>query len=86
MAIELPAELIRLQREANLARQEASTREYSAEGWKPWLDAVDAVHIAVTKYAKEAGLSRHEVEKAVKTAANAAEAPPEDSSGGVGTE
>ncbi|WP_329389757.1 hypothetical protein OG625_37130 [Streptomyces sp. NBC_01351] len=76
MAIELPDELIRLQREANLARLEAATRESSAEGWKPWLDAVNAVQTAVTAYAKEAGLSRHEVEKAVQTAAKT-EAPPE---------
>lgn len=57
---------------------EAATREDGVEGWKPWLDAVDAVHAAVTEYAKEAGLSRHEVEKAVKSAARRdAEAPPE---------
>jgi len=69
-----------------MARMQATTREYSAEGWKPWLDAVDAVQAAVTAYAKEKGLSRHEVEKAVKTAAKASEAPPEDASGGAGTE
>ncbi|MFE2323608.1 hypothetical protein ACFXD5_06740 [Streptomyces sp. NPDC059385] len=86
MAIEPPDELIQLQREANRARQEATTREYSAEAWRPWLDAVDAVHAAVTEYAKEQGLSRHEVEKAVKTAAKAAETPPEESSDGAGTE
>ncbi|MCX5197203.1 hypothetical protein OOK31_25450 [Streptomyces sp. NBC_00249] len=77
MAIDLPEHLVQLQREANMARQEAATREYSSEGWKPWLDAVDAVHAAVTEYAKEKGVSRHEVEKAVKTAAKASEAPPE---------
>ncbi|MFI1286442.1 hypothetical protein ACH4U5_37760 [Streptomyces sp. NPDC020858] len=76
MAIELPDELVQLQRAANAARREATTDAYGPEGWKPWLDAVDAVHVAVTKYAKETGQSRHEVEKAVKTAANA-EAPPE---------
>ncbi|MFF4576894.1 hypothetical protein ACFY15_00555 [Streptomyces sp. NPDC001373] len=82
MAIELPSELINLQREANLARQVATSSEYSPAGWKPWLDAVDAVHAAVTKYAKEKDLSRHEVEKALKTAAKA---PPEGSDG-AGTE
>lgn len=79
MAIELPDELIRLQREANLARQQATTCEYSAQGWKPWLDAVDAVHSAVTAYAKEHGLSRHEVEKAVKVAARSDTAAPPES-------
>ncbi|MEW1638625.1 hypothetical protein AB0469_31775 [Streptomyces sp. NPDC093801] len=86
MAIELPSELINLQREANLARQQATSSEYSPAGWKPWLDAVDAVHAAVTKYAKEKDLSRHEVEKALKTAAKASEAPPDASSGGAGDE
>ncbi|MFJ8163836.1 hypothetical protein ACIRBY_23315 [Streptomyces sp. NPDC096136] len=81
MAIELPSELINLQREANLARQQATSSEYSPAGWKPWLDAVDAVHDAVTRYAKETGLPRHEVEQAVKAAAKASEAPPEGSDG-----
>ncbi|MEU4947700.1 hypothetical protein [Streptomyces lavendulae] len=76
MAIEPPNELVQLQREANMARMQATTREYSAEGWKPWLDAVDAVHAAVSEYAKEHGLSRHEVEKAVKVAARSGEEPP----------
>ncbi|MFF5488793.1 hypothetical protein [Streptomyces virginiae] len=61
MAIELPDELVQLQRAAHAARREATTDAYGPEGWEPWLD-VDAVHVAVTKYAKESGQSRHEVE------------------------
>lgn len=78
MAIELPDHLVQLQREANMARQQAATREDSAEGWKPWLDAVETVHAAVTAYAKETGTPRHEVEQAVQTAARAEAAPPSE--------
>ncbi|WP_078959103.1 hypothetical protein OHA91_05550 [Streptomyces erythrochromogenes] len=62
MAIELPDELVQLQRAAHTARREATTDAYGPEGWEPWLDAVDAVHVAVTKYAKESGQCQHEVE------------------------
>ncbi|MET9611114.1 hypothetical protein ABZZ17_39590 [Streptomyces sp. NPDC006512] len=76
MPIELPEHLVQLQREADMARQQATTRDYSAEGWKPWLDAVETVQAAVAAYAKETGTPRHEVEQAVKAAARADAAPP----------
>ncbi|MFB7468253.1 hypothetical protein ACFCZ1_33050 [Streptomyces sp. NPDC056224] len=78
MAIELNDELIRLRRMADAARARATAGPYSAEAWRPWLEAAAAVHDAVTEHAKATGQNRYEVEKALVTAAKSAEAPPED--------
>jgi pyrroloquinoline quinone (PQQ) biosynthesis protein C len=72
VAIELTDELIRLQRTANAAREEATAGAYSAEAWRPWSEAVGVVQAAVTEHAKETGQSRYEVEMAVKLAAREA--------------
>lgn len=69
MAIELTDELIQLQRAANTARETATAGAYSAEAWRPWSDAVDAVQAAVTEHAKATGQNRYEVEQAAKAAA-----------------
>jgi len=69
VAIELSDELIQLQRAANAAREQATAGPYSAEGWRPWLDAADVVQAAVTEHAKAAGLNRYELEMALKKAA-----------------
>lgn len=74
MAIELTDELIQLQRAANAAREQAAAGPYSAEAWRPWLDAVEAVQAAVVEHARATGQSRYEVEMAVKQAARKAEA------------
>ncbi|MGW6703628.1 hypothetical protein ACWGDE_01860 [Streptomyces sp. NPDC054956] len=74
MAIELTDELIQLQRAANEARKQATAGAYSAEAWRPWHEAVDAVHAAVTEHAKATRQNRYEVEMAVKQAAREAAA------------
>ncbi|MFJ1865518.1 hypothetical protein ACIOD1_12885 [Streptomyces sp. NPDC088097] len=72
--IEPPEHLIELQRATNTARAEATAGPYSAEAWRPWLEAAETVRIAVTEHAKEAGINRVDLEMAVKSAARAAEA------------
>ncbi|MET7719028.1 hypothetical protein [Streptomyces sp. NPDC005407] len=47
----------------------ARKREYSAEAWRPWLDASLAVESAITEHARASGQSRVAVEMAVKQAA-----------------
>ncbi|WP_331742563.1 hypothetical protein OG239_41880 (plasmid) [Streptomyces sp. NBC_00868] len=39
MAIELTDELVQLRRAADQARTRATADPYSAEGWRPWLEA-----------------------------------------------
>lgn len=68
MAIELPDELIQLQRAAVAARGKAVKEGYSPEAWRPWLDAAEKVQAAVTAWAEATGASRYEVEMAVKKA------------------
>lgn len=68
MAIELPDDLIQLQRTAVAAQAEATSAGYSPEAWRPWLDAAQAVQAAVTAHAEATGASRYEVEMAVKKA------------------
>lgn len=60
MAIELTDELIELERSAWVAEQEALAGPYSAEAWRPWLDA------AVTAHAAATGQNRFEVEAELK--------------------
>jgi hypothetical protein len=69
VAIELTDELIQLQRATNAAREAATAGPYSAEAWRPWLEAAEAVQDAVTEHAAATGQDRHKVEAAVKTAA-----------------
>ncbi|MFE9886892.1 hypothetical protein [Streptomyces scopuliridis] len=71
--IEIPDDLLQLQRAANAAHREAVQQDYSPEGWRPWLDAADKVQRAVTEHAAEAGVSRYELEMAVKKAAREAD-------------
>lgn len=69
MAIELTDDLIQLQQAANAAREQATAGPYSAEAWRPWLEAADALGTAITEHAAATGQNRFEVEKAVKNAA-----------------
>lgn len=69
MAIELTDDLVALQRAANAAHGEATSAGYSAEAWRPWRDAAEAVQTAITEHAKETGQNRYDVEMAVKAAA-----------------
>lgn len=59
-------DLINLERDAVEAYEVARTLDYSAEAWKPWLDAAAAFHAAVTAYAKQEGKDRMSVEMDVK--------------------
>lgn len=69
MAIELTDELIDLQRACNAAREECTVLPYSAERWRPWTDAANALHAAVTAHVAATGQSWFEVGQAVKQAA-----------------
>ncbi|MEV7417696.1 hypothetical protein [Streptomyces sp. NPDC089919] len=69
--IELTDELIRMRRMADEARARATAGAYSAEAWRPWLEASAAVHQAITDHAAATGQNRYEVEKALITAAKA---------------
>ncbi|MBT2539660.1 hypothetical protein J7E99_02785 [Streptomyces sp. ISL-44] len=76
MAIELNDEPIQLRRAADQTRARAAG-PYSAEAWRPWLEAAAVVHDAVTEHAKATGQNRYEVEKALVTAVKNAEGAPE---------
>ncbi|GGK24775.1 hypothetical protein GCM10011583_66050 [Streptomyces camponoticapitis] len=72
--IEIPDGLLQLQRAANAAHREATAGGYSPGAWRPWLDASEAVQRAVTeRAAATAGVSRYELEMAVKAAAREAD-------------
>ncbi|MFF3691004.1 hypothetical protein [Streptomyces sp. NPDC002187] len=75
--IEPPAELVELQRAADAAGAAAGAAAtengYSPEVWRLWLDAAEAVQAAITAHAREAGLNRYELERAVKTKARLTE-------------
>ncbi|MFJ2110662.1 hypothetical protein ACIOEX_01815 [Streptomyces sp. NPDC087850] len=71
--IEIPGDLLALQRVANAAHREAVRQGYSPEGWRPWLDAAQRVRQAVTEHAAAATVSRYELEMAVKKAAREAD-------------
>lgn len=64
--IELSDELIALRARAVEARAEALAGPYSAERWRPWVEAADVFQAAVTEHAAAAGLNRYEVEMAAK--------------------
>ena len=66
MAIELSDELIQLQRAAVEARETATAGAYSAEAWRPWLEAADQLQAAVTAHANATGQNRYDVETALK--------------------
>ncbi|MFJ5552498.1 hypothetical protein [Streptomyces sp. NPDC093225] len=69
MAIELNDELVQLQHVADAAREAATAGPYSAEGWRPWLDAASVLQDAITMHAADTGQNRYELGKAVKNAA-----------------
>ncbi|MFD3523854.1 hypothetical protein [Streptomyces sp. NPDC058653] len=71
--IEIPDDLLDLQRAAEGARRAATAGSYSPEVWRPWLDAAEAVQRAVTEHAAAFGVSRYELEMAVKKAARKAD-------------
>ena len=66
VAIELSDDLIQLQRDAVEAQREATAGAYSAEAWRPWLEAAEKLHAAVTAHAEATEQNRYEVEAALK--------------------
>lgn len=68
MAIELPEDLIELERKAVAEQQKAHAGPYTEEAWAPWREAAEKFQAALTVQAKEAGVSRYELEMAVKMA------------------
>ncbi|WP_078852843.1 hypothetical protein [Streptomyces sp. NRRL S-1824] len=68
MAIELPEELIDLERKAVEEQKKAHGQPYTEERWAPWRDAAAAFQAALTEHAEATGVSRYELEMAVKKA------------------
>ncbi|MET8538782.1 hypothetical protein ACFRCW_36890 [Streptomyces sp. NPDC056653] len=68
MAIEIPEELISLERLAVAEQRKAMAEPYTQEAWAPWREAAAAFQTAVTAHAEAAGVSRYELEMAVKRA------------------
>ncbi|MFJ9679047.1 hypothetical protein ACIRP2_13420 [Streptomyces sp. NPDC101194] len=68
MAIDIPEELIRLQRSAAEEQRKALAEPYTEEGWAVWREAAARFQAAVTEHAEAAGVSRFELEMAVKKA------------------
>ncbi|MFF2184559.1 hypothetical protein [Streptomyces sp. NPDC058155] len=66
---DVPDDLLRLQRAANAAHREAAAGGYSPEAWRPWAEAAAVAQNAVAEHAAQAGVSRYELEMAVKAAA-----------------
>lgn len=64
------ARLVELKLASEAARVEAQQGPYSAEQWRPWLEAAAAFQEAVTAHAEQYGLeNRFELEKDVVTRA-----------------
>jgi hypothetical protein len=71
--MDIPEELIELERSAIAEQRKAQAEPYTAEGWAPWREAAERFQIALTVHAKEAGVSRYELEMAVKKAVRQSE-------------
>ncbi|MFD3495874.1 hypothetical protein ACFWWB_35845 [Streptomyces sp. NPDC058690] len=71
MADDLPADLIRLQQEADNEQRKLADFDDDdgrAAQRKKWFDAAAVAQAAVSKYAEEQGLNRFEVEKKLQQA------------------
>lgn len=66
MAIDIPEDLIELERKAVAEQQKAHAEPYTEEGWAAWRRAAETFQAAVTAHAEAAGVSRYELEMAVK--------------------
>lgn len=62
------SQLCELKKAAEEARETATAGPYSADAWRPWVDAAEKFQRAVTAHATEHGLNRYDVEAAVKKA------------------
>jgi hypothetical protein len=68
VAIDIPEDLIELERSAVEEQRKALAEPYTEEAWAPWREAVETFQAAVTAHAEAAGVSRYELEMAVKQA------------------
>ncbi|MGW2090311.1 hypothetical protein [Streptomyces sp. NPDC001880] len=68
MAIDIPEELIMLERSAAEEQRKALAEPYTKEAWEPWREAAAKFQAAVTAHAEATGVSRVELEMAVKRA------------------
>lgn len=68
VTIDIPEDLIVLERSAVEEQHKAVAQPYTEEAWAPWLEAVARFQAAVTAHAEAAGVSRYELEMAVKRA------------------
>ncbi|MFD7498999.1 hypothetical protein ACFV8T_43165 [Streptomyces sp. NPDC059832] len=68
MAIDIPEDLITLERSALAEQNKARAEPYTADGWAAWRETAAKLQAAVTALAEAAGVSRSELEMAVKKA------------------
>ncbi|MFJ4523590.1 hypothetical protein ACIP4Y_21975 [Streptomyces sp. NPDC088810] len=75
---DIPDELVKLERSAEAERAQLaglSGEEYDAQ-WLAWRRAAEAFQAAVTEHSAHEGMSRYELEQAVKKAVRSAEEDP----------
>lgn len=71
--LKAPDDLVQLQRAALAAQAEALREGYTAERWRPWVEAAAAVQAAITeRAATNDKVTRYELEMAVKLASREA--------------
>ncbi|MER8086725.1 hypothetical protein ACFVZR_29040 [Streptomyces sp. NPDC058316] len=68
MAIDVPEELITLEGSSAEEQRKALAEPYTKEAWEPWREAAAKFQAAVTAHAEATGVSRFELEMAVKKA------------------
>ncbi|QTE02842.1 hypothetical protein [Streptomyces cyanogenus] len=75
---DIPDELVKMERSAEAERAQLaglSGEEYDAQ-WRAWRRAAEAFQAAVTEHSTREGMSRYELEQAVKKAVRRAEEDP----------
>jgi hypothetical protein len=78
VAIDIPEDLIELERSAIAEQKKAQAEPYSEERWAPWREAAEAFQAALTAHAEATpGVNRYELEMAVKKAVRHPEPGPE---------
>jgi hypothetical protein len=77
VAIDIPEDLIELERSAVAEQKKAHAEPYSEERWAPWREAAGKFQAALTAHAEATGVSRYELEMAVKKAVRHPEPGPE---------
>ncbi|MFI6728530.1 hypothetical protein NRF20_09405 [Streptomyces sp. R-74717] len=68
MAIDIPEDLIMLERSAVEDQRKALAEPYVEGAWAPWREAAAKFQAAVTAHAEATGVSQSELEMAVKKA------------------